>query len=270
VSDEIKNFRLPDGSILPHAEDGNGTWRALGCLPPHSDFGGLPKFSSSQPTIPRSEWKDFDLSGYDAPILNQGSHGSCVGHGAVTAFWRLWLMQNLPPQQFSACFTYGLINGGRDSGAVISDALTSMTNDGVGLLSDVPEGMVYRSQFPAAAFTNAKRFKVRAAHHCQNFDEICSALLLGFPVVYGVYVGGSFGNLDSEGVAPAWPNRVGNHCLSGKALKKLSSGDWGVRTQNSWGASWGQQGNCYLVERHFTGTDPDAFAIELDYPEISS
>lgn len=258
----ITDYRLPDGSVLPHYNDGTA-WRALGCLPPRPNFGGFPGYGDSLPMVPRSEWRDIDFSGYNAPILDQGQHGSCVGHGAVTAFWRTWLVQNFTPHEFSACFIYALGNGGRDQGMIISDALEILQKYGVCLLSEVPEGQIWRQNIPASAYETAKRFKVGKAYHCRTFDEIGSALQSGYQVVYGILVGGDFGDLDREGVAPAHPG-TGNHCMTGCGMVKLPSGRWAIKNQNSWGTRWGNNGMCYLVEDHFNHTDPDAFAIELD------
>lgn len=261
----ITDYKLPDGSVVPHHFDGH-VWRPLGCLPPKAGFGGHPKYGDHCEVIPRSEWRDIDFSGYKAPVLNQHQTNSCVGHGSVTTFWRQWLMQGFTPHEFSACFVYALGNGGRDAGMVISDALTILQEHGVCLLSEVPEGQIWRQQIPASAFETAKRFRVKKAYHCQTFDEIVSAHLCGRMVCYGIRVGANFGSLDSEGVAPAIPG-VGNHCMGSCAVKKLPSGRWAIRNQNSWGEQWGDGGFCWLTEAHFSHTDPDAFAIELDAPD---
>ena len=241
----------------------DGHRRILACLPPPADFGGLPKWRAANPTIPRDQWQEVDYSHLACPILDQDGHGSCVGHGACGAFETTWNLSGNTPQRFSSCFLYGLINGNRDAGANISSALQALMDKGIALLSQVPEGMIYQRQFPAEAFTTAQRFKVGEGYHLQSFDDMGSALQMGFLVVYGLYVGGDFGNLNSEGVAPAHGG-MGNHCMYGVGLKRLASGQWAIRNRNSWGERWGNQGTCLLVERHFYNgsNDPDAFAIK--------
>jgi len=255
-------MQVEGGGDLPYIEEPDGTRRVLASLAPRPDFGGLPRWASAMPVIPRSDWVDRDYAHYNAPILDQGQRGSCTGQGGVSAFWRQWLILGRTPREFSACYIYGNINGGRDAGAIVSDVMTTLMSKGVCLLSEVPEGMIYRRSFPSSADATAQRFRVARAYHCATFDELGSALQRGFMVVFGIMVGGSFGNLDSEGVAPV--GGMGGHCLMACGMKKSSRHGWILHTQNSWGTRWGLNGYCYLTEKHFTSVwgGLDAFAIQ--------
>ena len=232
--------------------------RVLACLPPRPDS-GLPRWSGSQPTIPRSEWQEVSYARSDLPILDQGRYGSCVGHGACSGFTLAWLLGGGSLNRLSPCFLYGLINGGRDAGAVVSDAMTALETTGICLEEEVPEGMIYRSRFPQSSFQTAQRFRLDKAYQCHSFDEIGSALLMGFVPIYGINVGPNFARLDDEGVAPVggW----GGHCMFGRGLKRSRRGDWLIENQNSWGEQFGLEGACYLREAHF-GSQCDAFAIQ--------
>lgn len=247
----------------------DGQPRILGCLPPREDFGGLPKFRSALPTIPRSEWKEFTFAGHAVPILNQGQTGSCVGHAAVEAFWRQWLIQNLPipGSGFSACWTYAQINGGFDGGAVISDAMTSLIDDGVALLSDVPEGMIFKRRISnyASVSATARRYKAKAAYHCETFDDIGSALQQGLMVVYAVRAGGSWDVDPNTGIVQ-FIRGAGNHAQHGRGMKKIN-GLWYIDDQNSWGDTWGIDGCCYVGEKHIANSGQDAFALQFDTPD---
>ena len=254
---------------LDYVVDETGQRRILACLPPRPDRGGLMAWSEAMPVIPRSQWRNTNHKAFYAPILDQGQHGSCVGHGSVTTFQRAWAMAGGTQKDFSACYIYGNINGGRDAGAIISDALTCLQQKGVCLLSTVPEGMIYRSQFPASADQEAAHAKVAKAYHCQSFDDMGSALMMGFMLCYGIRVGGSFqaAHFDSNGIAPI-AGGMGNHCMAGVDLKILADGTATVLNQNSWGA-WGADGFCYLVEGHFFNgsNDPDVFAVQCPVPD---
>ena len=242
--------------------------RALGCLPPLDDFGGLPRFAAANGLIPRGDWRDVDLSPLGVPVLDQGSHGSCVGHGSTSAFWWAYLIAGgtVPESGFSPTSLYALINGGRDRGAVVSDAMTALMEQGLCLMSEVPESLIYERQIAESAKATRKRFRVLDAYHCETFDAIGSALQLGFPVSFGIMLPGRFNQLDGEGVAGLGGLPLGGHCMCAYGTKKLQDGRWAIRVRNSWGFRWGQGGNCLLVENHF-GRTCDAFAIRASLPD---
>lgn len=257
---------MADSNGLPTIlTDRDGTPRVLGCLPPRDDFGGLPRFGAANGLIARDRWSDMDLSPFLHPVWNQGGHGSCVGHGSATAFHVAFAIAGgtIPPSGFSPTSLYALINGGRDRGAIVSDAMTALMRHGLCLMSEVPESVIYERQIPEAAKATRKRFRVHDAYHCETFDAIGSALQLGFPVSFGIMLPGRFNNLDVEGVCGLGGGRLGGHCMAAYGTKRLADGRWAVRVRNSWGTRWGRGGDCLLVEEHF-GRDCDAFAIRAD------
>lgn len=243
----------------------DGTTRHLACLPPREDFGGLPRFAAANNLIPRNQWREVDLSPLGVPILDQGQRGSCVGHGSTSAFWFSYLMAGgtVPDGGFSPTSLYAQINGGRDAGAIVSDAMEALMTTGVGLMADVPESVIYDRQVPPSAKAKYARFRVADAFHCDTFDAIGSALQLGFPVSFGITLPGNFNDLDAEGVAGRGWGVLGGHCMCAYGTTRLKGGAWAIRVRNSWGTRWGRGGNCLLVEGHF-GRDTDAFAIRAD------
>lgn len=250
-----------------------GHRRYLACLPPHADFGALPKFRDhsrmvgSAPTIPRSQWAPINRrSIFPAAswILDQNGYSSCVGNGSAAALRRARYLTNGGEDDvpLSPGALYAQINGGSDNGAVISDALTALQQTGTCAYSTVGESPFYTRQLPAGWQQEAARFKISQAYHCQSFDEIGTALQLGFLIVYGIMVTGSFEHFDSNGIA-GYGRGPGNHCMHADGMAQVG-GQWVLDNVNSWGASWGpwQNGRCYLCEQHFlNGDQPDAFAI---------
>jgi len=246
----------------------DGIPRMLGCLSPRSDFGGLPKFAASNNLIAQSEWRDVDLGPFLHPVWDQGRHGSCVGHGSATAYHLAYRIAGgtVPPSGFSPTSLYALINGGRDRGAIVSDAMDALMRHGLATMAEVPESIIYESQISAVAKATRKRFRVLDAYHCETFDAIGSALQLGFPVSFGIMLPARFNSLDNEGVCALGGGWLGGHCMAAYGTKRLKDGRLAIRVRNSWGTRWGHNGDCLLVENHF-GRDCDAFAIRANHAD---
>jgi len=264
--------RLHQGSGLPMIS-GGGEWRILGALP-SPKLTALPYFAERYAAKPRSEWVDCSLKQWTPAVLDQGTHGSCVGQAWVTGFRYIWKISGQPDHDFSPTFVYGHINGNRDAGAQVVDGGVSLKTNGTCLITQVGQNTVFKHQFPAEAFKTAKRFRLLETFRVSSFDELCSAVLMGFPVISGIAVGTNFGSLSSEGVCPL-PNQVaGGHALCHIGLKRVRGG-WSVETQNSWGRGWGLGGYCYLQEGAWNpryGFPMDAWAVTgvLDDPEEST
>lgn len=263
----MSNFYGSELYALPFLME-SGCRRVLGCKPPKADFGGLPKFRAAPGArvIPRDQWKPIDRRSLfpTSWILDQGDVGSCVGNGAASALRKTRLLAGQTDVELSPGCLYAQINGGRDNGAVISDALTALQQTGTVSYATVGEQPYYLPQLPADWQKEASRFRIGQAYHCQTFDEIGSALQLGFIVVYGIMVGENFQNFDQYGVAGV-SSGPGNHCMHADGMVQLPDGRWVPDNVNSWRGTWGPFGNgrCYLCEDHFLhGDQPDAFAIQ--------
>lgn len=240
----------------------NGVWFVLGYIPSTPDkLAAFPTWSDANHTLPQSEWREIDLDIYDLPVKNQGSTSSCVGHGATSGMEMCVRQSGRPQETMSPYFTYAQINGDRDQGAMISDALTSLMKTGACPIGLAPRGAMYKQQFPSSCFEAAKGWRLLKAFRCDSFEEIASAITLGFPVPLGIMVGQNFGQLDSDGVAPLPGGGGGGHCILGVGLKKLRRG-WVIKIHNSWGVSWGMNGRAFITPNHFRYMQPDAFAIQ--------
>jgi hypothetical protein len=233
------------------------------------------RYAAANRVIPRNEWKEVDLSPLGVPVLDQGNHGSCVGHGSTSAFWFAYLIANdpksVPDGGFSPTSLYALVNGGRDNGAVVSDAMDALMNKGVALMNDYPENYIFDRSLPSGvlAKVNAQRqrFRVGDAFHTASFDEIASGLMLGFASSFGITIRQGFNNPQSNGIISPGGMILGGHCMCGYGLANVG-GKWYIRVRNSWGTRWGVGGNCLLGEEHFRG-DADAFAVRATLSDPS-
>lgn len=256
VTSPLSQSSLP---AIHHA----GVWYVLGYIPSTPEkLAAFPNWGDANRVLPESEWMEIDLDIYNLTVKSQGTTSSCVGHGATSGVELSIMQSGRPYQLLSPYFTYGQINGGRDQGAMISDALTSLMRIGACPDHLAPRGAMYKHQFPSECTRAASAWKISKAFHCNNFAAIASAITTGFPVPLGIMVGQNFGDLDSEGVSPLPNGGGGGHCILGVGLKKLRRG-WVIKIHNSWGLSWGRGGCSYITNSHFRYMQPDAFAIQV-------
>jgi hypothetical protein len=252
----------------------DGQYRVLACLPETLEsMAQFPVFGAHMAAeLDPAKWQEIDLSWYKPPISDQGMTSSCVGHGCRAGMEMCWLQSGRPLQEFNAYFVYGLINGGRDAGAMISDGLNALKQYGICLKDDLPAGVMFKNQFPQKAFDNAKRFRLVMAYQCPTFESICSAISLGFVCPLGIYVGNNFAQVDANGVCPLPMGGGGGHCILGVGLKKSATYGWLIKIQNSWGTRFGMNGYAYIHKGHFQRMRPDAFAIQTvtDDPQDST
>jgi C1A family cysteine protease len=245
----MSDLHLDVHTGLPYlADDGNGVPRRMGRLLPAGPM-ALPQFKTYHAPIPQSEWREIDLLGtFAPPVLDQGQHGSCVGHGGCTAFTLMWLAQGEDLLKFSSCYLYGQINGGRDQGASIGDTIQALQSKGICLETTVPEGDIYASRFPASADKEAAQYKLIEAYQTSDPADVATAIQMGFAVADSVMVGRRFNSLDSDGMAGV-DRGPGNHCCCLGGMKRLAKG-WAYIHRNSWGTSWGMDGNFLTTDAH--------------------
>jgi len=240
----------------------DGEYRVLGCIPSSDEsLFGFPMFGD-QMGLAAAEWQEIDMSWLNPPVLDQKATSACTAFASNGGMHVCTLKTGKPLTEFNPFFTYGLINGGKDAGAMISQTLSELMASGACPKEFLPAGLMYQNQFPPQAFENAKRFRLEKAFRCATFEEICSAISLGFVCPLGILVGSNFPQLDSDGVAPL-PNRGGGgHAILGVGLKKSQKYGWLIKILNSWSIRFGMKGYCYIHKGHFQFMRPDAFAIQ--------
>lgn len=227
----------------------------------------FPPFESAAPTVDPALWVEIDRRQDfgDQFILDQQSHGSCVGFSSAGALMRALVLAGHGFVRLSGAYTYSWINGGQDNGAQISDSLTSLMSHGTCTEAEVDWNHIYRNQIPASADTTAQRFRIEEAYKVANFAELMSGLQLGFIGVVAVQVGNTFTRLDSEGVC-GFDRGSGNHAVCVDGAKKTSRG-WTPDMPNTWGLSFGQRGRGRLTQQHIEGVEQDAYimrAVRID------
>jgi hypothetical protein len=251
-----KLLKTPTGVVAQLGGEA-GYARKLGNLPPPDNKvrGVFPLFGSSPavPKIPRAQWKPVNLEAYLPPVYDQDGVGACNAFATITVVEASRRMSGLPYIKLSPGFLYGAINGGSDQGSLLEDGLQWMTDKGTVRVSTVGyldwrKGRSLMNN--AAALSEAAAFRVVEAYECPSFDHIASALQQGFFIVEGLMWFDNF-TPDRDGWLPArGAGGMGGHALCGYGLAQRN-GAWGIRTRNSWSASWGVGGNCIIPESLF-------------------
>ncbi len=254
----LKSNAHPSG--LDIFVDHTGVDRVLAKLPPQEHKRkALRAFSSVYPLIPRSQWQPISRreSMGGQFILDQKSHGSCVGFSAAEALMRSRFIRGYGFQKLSGSYIYSWINGGGDNGAQITDSLKALEDHGTCLEVTCGWNDIYRNATKRGD-TEAQRFKLREGIVISTFDEAGTAIQMNLIAQFAIEVGNNFDSFDSNGVA-GFSNGPGNHSVHADGMKLISSGVWVLDMPNSWSTQWGDTGRCYLSEKHFSSVDQDAY-----------
>jgi hypothetical protein len=244
-----------------------GDVRLYAAFPSRPEFmKAAPKFADKFQLIPRSEWKPFSNRPWAGKTLDQNGQGACVGHGECKAFTIAHRKSGATPVDFSPCFAYGLINGGRDQGAVLSDAIEALAKTGICLESEVGPKNIYQRNWPKSAFETAAEFKAVEYFRVGTMDEIVTAAMLGFGVFVGGEIGGNFANVDSKYRVPRrLAGGGGGHCRAVTGLAIIDT-TWMPEELNSWGQQFGNAGVCYVWEDYYSEGDNWAIRVATDDP----
>lgn len=249
----LQTMLTKDGLELPVYHDGT-EYRFLGRIQTDTPKMAVPPFSQylasiNAPVLDLNKLQPYDRYQTNVPILDQDGLGACCGHSWTTTLMKSRDLAGYTFEALSADSLYAQINGGHDRGSDPRDAIQAIAQNGICLLSDVPDQWVLWQNIPASAKQNAQRFKIvpTAVYQCNNFAEIVTADYLGFSVNFTINVGPNF-SPNQEGVVGFWPGTA-NHCVSGGESFR-NNGEPQYRFRNSWSSTWGINGCAWITAKH--------------------
>lgn len=231
----------------------------------------------------RTEREQFSGPVYNLEVAGDNSYvaegvavHNCASQATAGGMEVARLANGKTYRKLSAVFMYAQVNGGVDQGSRISDMIACAKSMGTCLYELGPDdGRFRKNQFSSDAYKQASRFRVLDAFRVRTFEEMCSALSLGRPVVSGFACGANFtkGNWGDNEVAPLPDQLVGGHAVLHVGIK-IVNGVPLIETVNSW-AGWNRDGCTWMRREHWDakyGFPFEAYAIVnmMDDPQDTS
>jgi hypothetical protein len=161
-----------------------------------------------------------------------------------------------PFVQLSWGYIYDQINKGRDSGACITQALQVMLTDGAPLYEQYPIPVFNRQNQPP----DRKRFRLAQGLTLTNFDEMGTAIQMGYQIQYPVQVGKHYNPSASTDWVCGVDQGQGNHSVHADGMDFINN-QWMFDHMGSWNTTWGNEGRGWHTEGHIKGcaVEDDAF-----------
>lgn len=186
------------------------------------------------------------------PVFDQGQIGSCTANASVA----MMMIKNRDSLMGSRMFVYyntRSLEGttSYDSGASLRDTLKSLNKYGMCREASWPyRNYLLVSQPTAYCYQQgAKEEAVRYATFSNTITNMKTCLQNNYPFVFGMVVYQSFmtQQVANTGIIPV-PNTSTEKQVGGHALLCIGYDDSKqcFLVRNSWGTSWGIQGNCWI------------------------
>lgn len=225
------------------------------------------RLASARSAEPTTRPSSLQLTDYLPPIGNQEAQNSCVGWASAYYAYTYAVAKQMKLSQeermsdrflFSPAFVYNQINGGKDLGSRIGDAMMLLAKSGCATLSEQSYNVKdYTSQPSEAAKRRAEGFLARHTLSLSNwydtpFDPETVKIYLsetGLPVVIGALL---FHDFPKESVKPGYVYNQGSNDQWGRHAMTIVGYDdeKGFLLVNSWGEGWGEKGLLWISEAY--------------------
>jgi hypothetical protein len=195
--------------------------KATGCNPRVTRFGDCCRLLSDEiEIIPRDKWAGLigqvNLRPFVSQILDQASNGSCACESTTQGDMIIRAVEGKPFVLLNPLSIYRVTSGGSDQGSSIDENLAFARETGILPESYWPRSKGFRATPPTGWEKVADDWRIDEFFDIGTVEELGSALLRGFPVVFG------------------WQ---GHSCVFTRLLSSTKA-----EYANSWGADWNGEG----------------------------
>ena len=164
--------------------------KAFGCLPRKTKFGDCCKLLADEiEEIPREQWSDLigkvSLRKHVKQVLDQDGVGSCATESTTQGVMVCRDVAGLPFELLNPWSIYHWTSGGSDQGSNIDSNLEHARDKGILPESYWPRAKGWRATPPSGWATVAAKYRVKEFYDIGSIDEVGTALLKGFGVVFG-------------------------------------------------------------------------------------
>jgi len=227
------------------------------------DFAGMPTIFPVARTKPGASTTEAELESQlpEAVDLSdrfpvpgdQGSQNSCVGWAVAygvksyqEALEYNWSLASDTPDDmlFSPAFIFNQLNGGKNSGIRIDQALQLVVDQGVATLASMPyQESDFTSQPTTEAFAEAEWFKASRWAALKSTSDMKQALAKGLPVITSMAIFDTFNSLKgSNSLYNTAGTYLGDHAVVLVGYDDNYTGGGAFKFMNSYGIEWGDNG----------------------------
>lgn len=214
----------------------------------------------------------IDLRSEFTPVKDQGEMGACTAFAIVSIYEYILKKNNQIDPDLSERYVYYNVRASQnqedeDCGSSYFDIIQTMSSEGVCLehLCKYDDSKLQEKPSPEAYADGRTRLITKALNVKTNIDDIRAAIAEGYPVAISLKIGDSFGQSGAFIRRPDPDEPCGNHAM---VICGYSDEDKLFIVRNSWNATFGDKGYCY-VPYSYIG-DPDYLNMACIITQISN
>lgn len=238
-----------------------------------------PELARSIPILPSTRHRGLpskvDLADRMPPVSNQGQQNSCVAWATAYAMRSFHEKQSnnweydapvtggRGDRVFSPAFVYNQINGGRDDGSVMENALELLVRRGAAPWSVMPySDRDYKTQPNSQQVAAASKYRLERYRRiaATDLETIKAELAAGRPVIFGMGVDDAFYQLKAQPYDQKGGQFYGGHAMTLVGYDDSKTSPRGQRGAfkiiNSWGQGWGDRGFGWISYQQWTKEQP--------------